>query len=116
VAWPSAAWTCFTDAPPEINAEAKKCRKSWVRRVGSPTASLAAFQAVDHPLYVTGWPFGSVKSRARPATGKTPQHSVRVDPVLWERARAKAETEGRTLSDVIRDCLVAFVAEDEPDA
>lgn len=46
----------------------------------------------------------------------TPQHSVRVDPVLWERARAKAETEGRTLSDVIRDCLVAFVAKDEPDA
>jgi hypothetical protein len=53
---------------------------------------------------------------ARAATGKTPQHSVRVDPVLWARARAKAEAEGRTISDVLRDCLAAYVAEDESGA
>lgn len=53
---------------------------------------------------------------ARAATGKTPQHSVRVDPVLWARARAKAEAEGRRISDVLRDCLAAYVAEDESGA
>jgi hypothetical protein len=53
---------------------------------------------------------------ARPATGKTPQHSVRVDPVLWARARAKAEAEGRTISDVIRSLLIAWLAKGDPDA
>jgi predicted HicB family RNase H-like nuclease len=41
---------------------------------------------------------------------------VRVDPVLWARAKSKAAEQGKSISDVIRDFLVAFVAKDESGA
>ena len=45
--------------------------------------------------------------------GKTtlkPMRALRVEDDLWEPALAKAQLEGRTLSDVIRAGLRAYVA------
>jgi Arc-like DNA binding domain len=41
----------------------------------------------------------------RPKTGKTPQRNVRVPDAVWQRAKARAEKEGRSISDVLRECL-----------
>ena len=35
--------------------------------------------------------------------------AFRVDPVLWEQAQAKAASEGRTVTSVLRDALRAYV-------
>lgn len=45
----------------------------------------------------------------RPATGQTPLRKFRVDDELWAAAKAKAETEGRTLTDVINTDLHRYV-------
>ena len=42
----------------------------------------------------------------------TTHRTVRVEDELWLSAKAKAEAESRNLSDVIRDALRAYVAED----
>jgi len=44
---------------------------------------------------------------------KTPLRAVRVDPELWEKARAVAEANNENLSAVIRDALRAYVQENE---
>jgi predicted transcriptional regulator len=42
---------------------------------------------------------------------KTPLRAVRVDPELWETARAIAAANGDTLSAIIRDALREYVHE-----
>jgi len=37
--------------------------------------------------------------------------SIRVDDNLWNQAKAKAESEGLTLSDVVREALEKFVGD-----
>lgn len=46
----------------------------------------------------------------RPATGKTPQHNIRVDAGLWAAAVAKARRENRTLSAVLVAYLRRYVS------
>nr|WSX25528.1 hypothetical protein OG690_38240 [Streptomyces tubercidicus] len=47
---------------------------------------------------------------ARPKTGETPKHNVRVPDPLWEAATKKAKEEGRTITDVIVTALHRYVA------
>lgn len=47
---------------------------------------------------------------ARPKTGETPKHNVRVPDPLWKAATGKAKTEGRTITDVINAALHRYVA------
>ena len=56
----------------------------------------------------------TISGVARPRTGETPQHNVRVPADLWNAAVAKARAEGRTLSKVIVEFLRGYV--DSPDA
>ena len=44
---------------------------------------------------------------------KTPLRAVRVDPELWEKARAVADKQGENLSAVIRDALRDYIEENE---
>lgn len=46
---------------------------------------------------------------ARPATGETPKHNVRVPKELWDAAMAEAKAEGRTITDVINADLHRYV-------
>jgi predicted HicB family RNase H-like nuclease len=46
---------------------------------------------------------------ARPATGETPKHNVRVPKELWDAAMAEAKMEGRTITDVINTDLHRYV-------
>lgn len=39
----------------------------------------------------------------------TPPRSLRVDPALWEAAKAKAASEGRTITDVLVAYLHRYV-------
>lgn len=50
------------------------------------------------------------KKRGRPATGETPNRTVRVSDPLWTAAKNKAEEEGKTVSDVVNTCLTKYVA------
>lgn len=52
---------------------------------------------------------------ARPATGKTPKRSVRIDDARWAAAKAKAEREGKTVSDVLKECIDKYVEDDKRD-
>lgn len=49
------------------------------------------------------------KKRGRPATGKTPNRTVRVPDEVWEEAKRKAAEEGKTVSDVVGDCLRRYL-------
>ncbi len=44
-----------------------------------------------------------------PNQPKTPARNVRIDDGLWDAAKAKAATEGRALSDVVRELLRRWV-------
>ena len=45
----------------------------------------------------------------------TPLRAFRIDDDLWEQARARAATDGVSLSEVVRDALRRYVeAEQEP--
>lgn len=44
-----------------------------------------------------------------PNVEKTPRRTVRVEEALWAAAQDAAESEGRTVSDVIRDALTRYV-------
>lgn len=50
------------------------------------------------------------KKKGRPATGETPNRTVRVSDGLWNAAKDKAEEEGTTVSDVVNTCLTKYVA------
>lgn len=50
----------------------------------------------------TGRPVG------RPATGRTPQRAVRVPDLVWTTAKKRAESEGKTISEVINDFLITY--------
>ncbi|WP_175494310.1 ribbon-helix-helix protein, CopG family [Herbiconiux ginsengi] len=41
---------------------------------------------------------------------KTPIHGFRIPADLYAAAVAKAESEGRTVSDVVREALINYVA------
>lgn len=47
---------------------------------------------------------------ARPATGKTPARNVRVPEGLWQAAKERAASEGRTITDVIVSALHRYVS------
>ncbi|GAB2836258.1 hypothetical protein GCM10027176_45680 [Actinoallomurus bryophytorum] len=49
------------------------------------------------------------KPRGRPATGQTPNRTVRVPDEVWDDAKAKAEAEGKNVSDVVNDCLRRYL-------
>lgn len=51
-----------------------------------------------------------VAAVARPKTGETPKHNVRVPDPLWKAATEKAKEEGRTITDVIVTALHRYVA------
>jgi hypothetical protein len=51
----------------------------------------------------------TVSKRGRPKTGETPRKTVRVPDAVWDEAKAKAEAEGKTVSDVVNDCLRSFL-------
>lgn len=52
----------------------------------------------------------SENNRSVPNQPKTPLRAVRVPDELWKAAQAVAKARGETLSEVIRDCLSAYVA------
>ena len=47
-----------------------------------------------------------------PNQPKTPTRVFRIDDVLYSAAKAKAESEGRTLSEVVREALTLYVGLD----
>lgn len=49
------------------------------------------------------------KKRGRPATGQTKIRGVRVPDAVWQEAKEKAEAEGKTVSDVVNDCLRRYL-------
>lgn len=51
-----------------------------------------------------------VATVARPATGETPKHNIRVPDPLWKAATKKAKEEGRSITDVIVTALHRYVA------
>jgi len=53
------------------------------------------------------------KKRGRPATGQTPTHGFRTPDAKWEAAKEKAAAEGRSVSDVLNDCLDAYLADED---
>lgn len=55
------------------------------------------------------------RQRVRPgrpslAEGESPRISYRVAPALFDRAKKKAKSEGRTVSEVAREALQKYVA------
>lgn len=48
-----------------------------------------------------------------PNKPKTPQHSFRIPDDIFLPAREKAEAEGRTLSDVVREALLDYVGDED---
>jgi uncharacterized protein (DUF4415 family) len=49
------------------------------------------------------------EKRGRPKTGETPRKTVRVPDAVWKDAQEKAEAEGKTVSDVVNDCLRRYL-------
>lgn len=49
------------------------------------------------------------KTRQVPNQPKTPQRAIRVPDDLWATAKAIAKARGETLSEVVREALVAYV-------
>lgn len=47
--------------------------------------------------------------RGRPATGKTPNRTVRIPDEVWQQAKEKAAAEGKTVSDVVNECLRRYL-------
>lgn len=47
--------------------------------------------------------------KGMPNQPKTPLHSFRVDDETWDAAKEKAASEGRTLSDVLRELLEDYI-------
>lgn len=46
----------------------------------------------------------------RPATGTTPVRNLRSPAEIWDVALANAQSEGRTITDVINECLKRYNA------
>lgn len=44
-----------------------------------------------------------------PNAPKTPLRTIRVDDDLWRKAQQRAEAEGRTVSDIVREALRKYV-------
>ena len=49
------------------------------------------------------------RKRGRPATGQTPNRTVRVPDEVWEEAKRLAAEEGKRVSDVVNDCLRRYI-------
>jgi predicted HicB family RNase H-like nuclease len=49
------------------------------------------------------------KGRGRPATGQTPNRTVRVPDEVWRDAKEQAEAEGKSVSDIVNDCLRRYL-------
>ena len=41
---------------------------------------------------------------------ETPRKTVRVPDAVWEEAKRKAAAEGKTVSDVVNECLRRYLA------
>ncbi|MBC7594539.1 MAG: ribbon-helix-helix protein, CopG family [Kineosporiaceae bacterium] len=48
-----------------------------------------------------------------PNQPKTPTRVFRIDDALYSAAKSKAESEGRTLSEVVREALTLYVGASE---
>lgn len=46
---------------------------------------------------------------------RTPPRQVRIPDEIWARAQTRARAEGRSLSQVMRDAVVAYAAVVDPD-
>jgi Mn-dependent DtxR family transcriptional regulator len=49
-----------------------------------------------------------------PGKGTT-RRSIRVPDAKWDKAKAKAEKEGRTVSDVLSACLDKYIGDEQQD-
>lgn len=45
----------------------------------------------------------------KPDRHRTPSRHVRVPDAVWNEAKEKAEREGKTVSDVVNDCLRRYL-------
>lgn len=50
------------------------------------------------------------------ATGPTKNRNVKVQPELWAKATRKAASEGKSMSQAVRDLLEAYVADEQEPA
>ncbi len=48
-----------------------------------------------------------------PNQPKTPHRTIRIDDALWNASQRKAQSEGRTISDVIRQALRKYIGKGE---
>jgi hypothetical protein len=74
-------------------------------------AMAAAFEADDfEPGPMTKRPVGRPGLSGRSAGGPSPRVSVRVEPTAYRLLRERAAAEHRTVSDLAREAIEAFVA------
>lgn len=45
---------------------------------------------------------------SRPTTGETPKRNIRIPNALWNDAKAKAKSDGKTITDVVVDALQKY--------
>lgn len=46
----------------------------------------------------------------RPTTGETPKRNIRIEPEIWNPAKARADLEKRTMTDVVKTFLARYGA------
>jgi hypothetical protein len=51
---------------------------------------------------------------ARPRTGETPKRNLRIEDEIWNPALERAQTEGRTLTKVVKAYLATYGAQTRP--
>lgn len=56
---------------------------------------------------------GDRRKPGRPATGKTPQHTVRMSDERWNALGSKAEKAGSDRGKVLNDMAAWYVGEDD---
>lgn len=49
-------------------------------------------------------------TKGRPSTGKTKHKSMRIPDGVWQAAKAKAASEGRTMTDIVTGLLQRYIA------
>ena len=42
--------------------------------------------------------------------GKTPLRAIRIQPDIWDAVKAKAEQNGETVSDIVREAIQQYLA------
>jgi hypothetical protein len=81
-------------------------------RVLSPEDIERLADEAEHGYDLSRWGPRRGRPRLDPeATGHSPRVTARVSPSLYERATQRAASEGRTMSEVVRDLLEDYAAE-----